>query len=126
VPTRSFLFLAAVVLLGPGGCGPAKLDEKKTYPITPGDTQYMHLPKQPKPQRITVEYESDQPIEVGIYNFADVKDDQAPPSSKARAIDRAKTSGSISADLGPDEATSVSITALGKAATVKVHVHNKK
>lgn len=125
MPTRPFLFLAAAVL-APFGCGPAKLDEKKTYQITPGDTQMMILPKQSKPQRVTVEYESDQPVEVGIYNSADVKEDQAPPASKARAIDRAKTTGSIFADLGPDEATTVAISALGKAANVKLHVHNKK
>lgn len=128
MPTRASLFcgLIAVALLAPAGCGPAKLDETKSYQLTPGDTQMMILPKQPKPQRITVEYESDQPVEVGIYKSEDVKEDSHPPSSKALAIDRAKASGTISADLSPDVATTVTVSALGKQANVKLHVHNKK
>jgi len=127
VLTRSFLFLAAVVLLAPGGCGPAKLDEKRTWPVIPGEVQTMTLPKQSRPQRVTVEYESDQPVDVGIYKAEDVKEGETNlPTSKALAIDRAKTTGSIQADLGPDVATTVTVTGLGKSATVKVNVHNKK
>lgn len=122
--TRPILFLAAL-LLAPAGCGPAKLDEKKTWPITAGDTQMMHLPKQSRPQRVTVEYESDQPVDVAIYKSEDVKEGDLVPS-KALAIDRAKTTGTIAADLGPDIGTTVTATALGKAANVKIHVHNRK
>ncbi|MFO0798618.1 MAG: hypothetical protein U0804_14180 [Gemmataceae bacterium] len=126
MPTRAFLCLSAVVLVATAGCGPARLDEKKTYQLTPGDTKMMILPKQPKPQRITVEFESDQPIEVGIYRSSDVTQDTTPPASKALGIERAKATGTVTADLGPDEATTVTFSALGKAATVKAHVHNKK
>lgn len=124
--TRSILFLAAVVVLAPAGCGPAKLDETKTYSVTAGDTQMMILPKQPKPQRITVEYESNQPVDVAIYKSEDVKEGEAMPTSKALGIDRAKEKGTVTADLAPDVATTVTVTGLGKTATVKVHVHNKK
>jgi hypothetical protein len=126
VPTRSFLFLAAVLLLAPAGCGPDKLDQKKTYPVAPGETQMMLLPKQARPQRVTVEYESDQAVDVGIYKAEDVKEGENLPTSKALAVDRAKDKGSISADLGPDVATTVTISGLGKSASVKVHVHNRK
>ena len=126
MPTRSLLFLAAVVLLAPAGCGPAKLDEKKTYQIVPGDTQMMILPKQPRPQRITVEYQSDQPVEVGIYKSEDVKEGENLPASKALGVEKAKTSGTVTADLGPDVATTVTVSALGKSCSVTLHVHNKK
>ena len=125
MPTRSILVLPAVVLFALAGCGPAKLDEKKTYPVSAGDTQMMILPKQPKPQRITVEFESDQPVDIGIYKSEDVEGGTL-PSSKALGIERAKDKGTVTADLGPDVATTVTITALGKTANVKVHVHNKK
>ena len=126
MPSRSFLFMAAVVLLAPAGCGPDKLDQKKTWSVVPGETQMMLLPKQARPQRVTVEYESDQPVDVGIYKSEDVKEGDLLPVSKALAIDRAKDKGSISADLGPDVATTVTVTGLGKSANVKVHVHNRK
>ncbi|HYH67087.1 MAG TPA: hypothetical protein VD866_20495 [Urbifossiella sp.] len=131
--TRSFLFLAAVVLLAPGGCGPAKLEETRTWTVSAsdsgmsGEVKTMMLPKQPKPQRITVEYESNQPVDVGIYKSEDVKEgDINLPTSKALALDRAKSAGSIQADLGPDVATTVTVTGLSKTATVKLTVHNKK
>jgi hypothetical protein len=126
MPTRSILFLAAAVLLAPAGCGPAKLDEKRSYSVVSGETQMMLCPKQPQPQRITVEYDSDQPVDVGIYKSEDVKEGDVLPTSKALAVDRAKSKGSISADLGPDVATTVTVTGLGKTANVKFHVHNRK
>lgn len=121
--------LAVVALLGLAlpGCGPAKLDETKNYDIDPGETKFVILPAQPRPQRLTVEYDAASPVEVGIYKTDDVKDQPATlPSSKALAVDKAKAAGTISADLGPDVSTTVTVTGLGKKTAVKVRITNRK
>jgi hypothetical protein len=127
VPTRPLLVFAAVVFLTPSGCGPAKLDETKTYTLPPGETKPLTLPAQPRPQRLTVEFEADNPVEVGVYKTADVSDPDAPlPTGKALAIERAKDSGVLSVDLGPDVSTTVTVTALSKQTNVKLHLTNRK
>jgi hypothetical protein len=127
VPARPLLVLAAVAFLAPSGCGPAKLDETKSYSLNPGDTQTLALPAQPRPQRLTVDFDADNPVEVFILKTADVSDPDAPlPTGKALAIERAKASGTLSVDLGPDTATTVAVTALSKQTNVKLHLTNRK
>jgi hypothetical protein len=126
VPVRPCLFVAALVLLAPAGCGPAKLDDTKNWTIEPGDVQSIILPAQPKPQRLTVEFESSEPVDVGIYKTDDTTDLHSLPVSKALAVERGKTSGTLTADLGPDVSTTITAGALSKKATVKVHVTNRK
>lgn len=122
---RPFLALLPAAALA-AGCGPAKLDLKKTYDVTPGDTQFIDLPPQPKPQRITVEFKSADPVTVGIFNTADINRDAFLPESKARGIERAKTAGTVTADVGPGDATTVTISGAGKATQVELHVTNRK
>ncbi len=126
MPARPCLLIAALVLLAPSGCGPAKLDETKNYDLEPGDVKSIILPAQPKPQRLTVEFESNEPVDVAVYKSDDAKELYSLPVSKALAIERAKTSGTLTADLGPDIATTVVVSALSKKASVKVHVTNRK
>jgi hypothetical protein len=124
---RPLLFLAAIAFLPLAGCGPAKLDITKTYKVVPGDTQFVILPAQPKPQRITVEYEADQPVEIGVYKSDDVKDqDTALPTSKALKVEKATTTGTVAVDLNPDVSVTVTVTGLGKEAGVKLHITNRK
>jgi hypothetical protein len=127
VPARLFPLLAAGALLA-SGCGPAKLDEKKTVEVDPGgdSIKAYNLPAQPKPQRITVEFESDNPVEVAVYKADDAKALESLPASKALATEKAKTSGTLAVDLGPDVATTVVVTALSKKSSVKLHMTNRK
>lgn len=126
MPARPCLLVAALALLVPAGCGPAKLDETKNWTVEPGDVQSIILPAQPKPQRLTVEFESSEPVDAGIYKTDDAKELHSLPVSKALAVERGKTSGTLTADLGPDVSTTVTVGALSKKATVKVHVTNRK
>lgn len=126
MPARPCLFVAALALLVPAGCGPAKLDETKTWTLEPGDVQSITSPAQPRPQRITVEFESNEPVDVGIFKADDATNLNSLPVSKALAIERNKTTGTLTADLGPDVSTTVTVGALSKKATVKVHVTNRK
>jgi hypothetical protein len=115
----------AVVLLALAGCGPAKLDLSKTYNLGPAESQPIELPAQPVPQRLTVEFDSTAPIEVAIFKSADLKGEDH-PVSKALAIEKKATKGSLAADLGPDTGTTVVISAGAKAAEVKVRLTNRK
>ncbi|MBN9522161.1 hypothetical protein J0H58_27185 [bacterium] len=123
---RPCLLIAAIILLAPAGCGPAKLDETRNYDLEPGDVKSIILPAQPKPQRLTVSFDSNEPVDVAVYKSDDAAELFSLPTSKALAIERAKTSGTLTADLGPDVATTVTVSALSKKATVKVHVTNRK
>ncbi|HEX4607475.1 MAG TPA: hypothetical protein VH092_04645 [Urbifossiella sp.] len=127
MPARLLTPVVAVALFAAAGCGPAKLDEKKSYEVDPRETKFVTLPAQPKPQRLTVEFESDEPIEIGVYKDDDIKDREAPlPTSKAFVVEKTKTSGTVTVDLGPDVSTTVTVTALGKKANVKLHMTNRK
>jgi hypothetical protein len=125
VRPRRFCVPAALLLIL-AGCGPAKLDETKNWTIEPGDVQSIILPAQPRPQRLTVEFESGEPVDVGLYKTDDAKDLYSLPVSKALAVERGKTSGTLTADLSPDVSTTVTVNALSKKTTVKVHVTNRK
>ncbi len=124
MPARLLALAAAFLVLS--GCGPAKLDETRTYDLEPGDLKVLQLPAQPKPQRLTVEFEANNPVEVVVYKAEDANDMNNLPASKALASEKAKTTGTVVVDLGPDVATSVVVIGLGKKASVKVHVTNRK
>ncbi len=125
MPAR-LLTLAAAVFLLSSGCGPAKLDESRTYDLDPGEIKFLQLPAQPKPQRLTVEFEATSPIEVVIYKAEDAKDLENLPASKALASEKSKTTGTVVSDLNPDVATSIVVIGLGTKTTVKLHVTNRK
>lgn len=125
MPARLFSLLAAGALLA-SGCGPAKLDEKKTADLDTGDIKAFNLPAQPKPQRITVEYEATNPIEISVYKADDAKNLESLPASKALKTEKATTNGTLAVDLGPDVATTVVVSALSKKATVTLHMTNRK
>jgi hypothetical protein len=129
VSSRLPAFVVALGFLAPAGCGAAKLDETKTVVVEPRENKACILPAQPRPQRLTVEFESDNPVDVAVYKGEDVQGEDklsSPPVSKALATQSAATKGTLTVDLGPDVATSVVVSGLGKGANVKLHMTNRK
>ena len=123
---RPFLALVPLLALAAAGCGPAKLDYKKSDTVDPGESKLYELPTQPKPQRLTVEFKSNEPVTVGVYNAADVKEDAILPESKARKVERAQTSGTLVVDLAPGDATTITVSGLGKKAAFEIQATNRK
>lgn len=77
------LRLAPLVLLVAAGCGPAKLNESRTYSMVPGIPQGFDLPVIGKNQTLTVEYTSSA-ADVSVYVVKDPSgemDDQPAPAS---------------------------------------------
>ena len=90
--------VVAVGFLTAAGCGPAKLDETRTYTLDPkaDSARALDLPAQPKPQTVTVEYTSSEDgIEVGLYKAADVGKDLLVTPSKALKAEKGKKSGTL-------------------------------
>ena len=59
------------------GCGPAKLNQSKTFTLDAGDTQSIDLDAQPKPQKITIEFASSAgDVVVYVFKESDAKGDR--------------------------------------------------
>ena len=109
------------------GCGPAKLDVTKTYTF-PGEPQIMGLDAQPKPQKITVEFDSSEgTITVLLIKESDVpeNEDAFIPTSKAIAFKSGEKAGTFSGDVPEKTATKVIIRNPSAKTTVKVRVTNQ-
>jgi hypothetical protein len=116
-------------LLGLAGCGPAKLDVNHTLSIEPGEAKALDLKAQPKPQAVTVEYDSAAvEVTVGLFKAADVPDAdmEAVPLTKALKGETGKKDGTFTADVPADTATRVVVRGANKKTDVKLHVTNRK
>ena len=125
MPSRSICAAAALTLLFIAGCGPGKLDITKEYDMD-GDPQMIFCPPQPKPQKITVEFESDKSdIVVMLIKSADIpkEEESNVPTSKAIEFKKGK-SGSFSGDVPANTETTVLLRG-GLKTHVKVRVHNQ-
>lgn len=121
--------VAAAALLGLAGCGPAVLDQRVNWVIDPGETpaRALDLDAQPKPQTLTVEYESSAAeVEVGVYKAADAKELETVQTSKALKAESGKKSGSLTVDIPEKTAVRVVVGGSRKKTDVKLHVTNKK
>lgn len=117
----------AIGLVALAGCGPAKLDVTKTYTLE-SEPQIIFLDAQPKPQKITIEFESSaSPITVLLIKDADVPKDEDGfiPTSKAIAFKSGEKAATFSGDVPENTATRVIIRNASTKTSVKVRVTNQ-
>ena len=125
---RALAPIFAVGLVTLAGCGPAKLDVTKTYTVEAGEPQIVFLDAQPKPQKITVEFESSaSPITVLLIKDADVPKDEDGfiPTSKAIAFKSGEKSATFSGDVPENTASRVIIRNANSKTSVKLRVTNQ-
>jgi len=114
-------------LVAVAGCGPAKLDVNKTYTLDSGDTQFVILDAQSKPQKITVEFESSADLTVMLIKSSDLgkDEDNFVDVKKAIAFKKGEKSGSFSGDVPENTETHVIVRNPSAKANVKLHITNK-
>ena len=125
---RALAPIFAVGLLALVGCGPAKLDVTKTYTLDAGEPQILFLDAQPKPQTITIEFESSaSPITVLLIKDADVPKDEDGfiPTSKAIASKSNEKAATFSGEVPEKTASRVILRNASTKTSVKVRVTNQ-
>lgn len=123
---RVFAVLLASGFLVLSGCGPAILDETRSWNMDAAETQSLGMDAQSKPQTITVECESTSAnVTVGLFKESDAKDLNSIQFSKALKSESATKKGSFAVDVPEKTATRVVVESSGKT-TVNLHVTNKK
>jgi hypothetical protein len=125
---RSVLVAVAFGVLVAAGCGPAKLNMEKTYPMNVGDSNNIDLPAIAQAQKITVDFSSSA-TEVTIFLIKDFKEDDridiVPKKDQILAKAQGK-SGTLSADVPEKTATRVIITDPRGKTDVTVKLTNAK
>ena len=125
---RAFSSFFGIGLVALAGCGPAKLDVTKTYTLDAGEPQIIFLDAQPKPQKITVEFESSaSPITVLLIKDEDVPKDEDGfiSTSKAIASKSNEKAATFSGDVPEKTASRVIIRNASGKTSVKVRVTNQ-
>jgi hypothetical protein len=123
--------VAGLWILGLAGCGPARLNETRTWSLTSGTSaRALDLPAQPKPQTITVEFSSTA-NEVSVYLFkaddAKGEDGIAFADSKLALGGKSKSKGdSFSAEVPANTATRLIARSGGRDTEVTIKVTNQK
>lgn len=122
--------LGVLACLALPGCGPGKLDETKNWTLEPGEGRAIDTPAQPKPQTITVEFESSAaPIDVLVFKAADARGDDGiieAAADKALGAKRGEKSGSFSAEVPENTPTRVVARGARTKTELKLHVTNRK
>ena len=117
-------FAAGLLFLA--GCGPAKLNESRSYDVEPGVAEGFEIPAQSKPQKITVEFTAPEEVEVLLFKLADAKGDDAIGADAKKALGFKKDkAGSVTADVPENTATRLVVRGVAKKAKVDVKVTNK-
>jgi hypothetical protein len=127
MPTRPTLVAAALGLLL-AGCGPAKLNENKSYTLTPGDAQSLDLPAISQAQKITVEFTSSA-VNVNVHIIKDFKDRDgldAPPSKNQTLAEKQGKEGSFAVDVPANTATRVIVRGANAKTEVTLQLTNSK
>ena len=122
---RAIALLRAAWLVALSGCGPAKLDVTKDYTVD--EPKIVLLDAQSKPQKITVEFESNSPITVLLIKDSEIPKDEdgsLTPTNKAMMSKAGEKSGSFTADVPENTATRVVVKS-NTTSKVKLHITNK-
>jgi hypothetical protein len=124
---RSGLVAVALALLAPAGCGPAKLNEERTYTMDATEVQTLDLPAIAQPQTVTVEFSSSaSPASVYLLQNFKADDAQMIPTKDQILATKQGKEGTFSADVPAKTATRVLIRGLSAKTEVKLKVTNKK
>jgi len=123
--------LLAVALAWLAGCGPAKLNESRTWEMEAGDARAIDLPGQPKPQTLNVDFSSSEgDVTVYVFKEDDLKGKEALNEVEAhakKALKQAKSKGeSFTVDVPENTPARVVVSAAGKKTTVNLKVTNQK
>lgn len=120
-------FVLGIGLVAVAGCGPAKLEVEKSYNLDSGDTQWVILDPQPKPQKITVTYEAGSELTVMLIKASEIPKDNEGfvDLKKAIASEKSKKSGTISGDVPENTEARVIVRNPASKTTVKLKITNQ-
>jgi hypothetical protein len=118
--------LVPLVLLVVIGCGPAKLNESRTYPMVPGTPQGFDLPVIGKAQTLTVEFTSSA-ADVSVYVVKDppAEMDDKPAAASVLATGSGK-GGTVTAAVPASTAVRVMVGGAKGKTDVVLKVTNAK
>ena len=124
---RFAAFILGVGLVALSGCGPAKLDVSKSYELESGESRVIILDAQPKPQKITVEYDSGSELTVMLIKASDAPAGEEGIVLPAKAIvsEKGKKTGTLSGDVPEKTEAKVIVRNPAAKTTVKVRVTNQ-
>jgi hypothetical protein len=123
------VLLAGLVTLS--GCGPAKLEVSKTKTVEAADYELVGLPKQSQEQKITIEVDATEPVNILVIDSSAEKgfDGLAPADQVAKGKYGKKTNvkkDSLTADVPANAAVTVAIGGGTKRGEVKYSISNRK
>jgi hypothetical protein len=128
MPRATVLAVAfALVSFALAGCGPARLNETKTYTLEPGTAQSVLLDPQPKPQKINVEFSSTA-AEVYVYFIKSQGKDEEVDVTPGKDITLASKNGkegSFSVDVPENTRTRVIVRGANTKTDVTIKINNK-
>ena len=128
MPTRlSTIFLACGALFL-AGCGPAKLNESRTWELEPASPKALDLPAISKPQKLNVEFSStDGDVLVAVFKEEDAKGEEGlvnADTNRSKALAHKSSQGDkFSVDVPENTATRV-IAFSKKKTTLNLKVTN--
>jgi hypothetical protein len=128
MPTRFLSPLLACGVLFLAGCGPAKLNESRTWDLDSGEARGLDLPAISKPQKINVEFSStDGEISVYVFKEEDAKGEEglmnADTNAKKALAYKTSKGETFSVDVPENTATRV-IAFSRRKTTVNLKVTN--
>jgi hypothetical protein len=126
VPTA----LVAVALAWVTGCGPAKLNESRSWDLEAANPRAMDLPAQPKPQTLTVEFSAPEEVSVYVFKEEDAKGDDGLLNASVnakKALAQKKSKGeTFTVDVPENTPVRVIADSGGKSTKVNLKVTNQK
>ena len=128
MPTRLSTMFFACGALFLAGCGPAKLNESRTWELQAGASQALDLPAISKPQKISVEFSSTEgDVLVAVFKEEDAKGEEglvnADTNVKKALASKTSKGETFSVDVPENTATRVIVFSRRKT-TVNLKVTN--
>jgi hypothetical protein len=119
--------LVPLALLLAAGCGPAKLNESRTYPMAPGTPAGFDLPVIGKAQTLTVEFTSSAAdVSVFVVKNPPAEMDDAPPAATSVLGTATGKSGTVTAAVPAQTPVRVMVSGAKAKTDVVLKVTNAK
>ena len=129
--TRACVVVLVAGLFALAGCGPAKLEVNKTVTIEPNDFNMIGLPKQSQPQKITVDVDATEPVNVYVIDSA--KEAGFPDMAAEKQAEAAKygkklgvKKDALTAEVPENAEVTVAVGGGMKKSEVKISISNRK